>query len=65
MHVLALIGSPRKGGNTDLLVEMFRRSFAFLEMEYHGAVLGTAYDKGDVLRDRSAMDAARALGESL
>ena len=52
-------------GDADLTVEMFRRSLAYLEVDLSGNVLGTAYDRGDILADTEAMAKAAALGASL
>jgi multimeric flavodoxin WrbA len=63
----AALVAPAKDGPAegDLLVEMFRRSFDYLEVEFLGQALGTAYDKGDILNDSSAIDRARAIGSKL
>ena len=47
------------------LVEMFRRSIDYLGMTYKGAVLGTAYDRGEIKNDKAAMKEAYDLGSSL
>jgi multimeric flavodoxin WrbA len=52
-------------GDADLTVEMFRRSLEYLEVELTGYVLGTAYDRGDILADTEAMAKAAALGAAL
>ena len=52
-------------GDADLLVEFFRRVCATLKMEVAGVVLGTAYDRGEILADREAMEAASTVGASL
>jgi multimeric flavodoxin WrbA len=63
----ALLAVPAGDGPPEaaLLTEMFRRSFGYLKMEFAGQVLGTAYDRGDILRDTEAMETAAALGKSL
>ncbi len=52
-------------GDADLLVEMFRRSFEMLGIEFVGQVLGKAYDKKEILEDKKAMAQATRLGRSL
>ena len=52
-------------GDADLLVEFFRRVCSTLNMEFAGVVLGTAYDRGEILADREAMEAATTVGASL
>jgi len=47
------------------LVEMFRMSFDYLEMKYAGKILVTAYDKGEIAKDKKAMKRAYDLGASL
>lgn len=62
-----LVAAPAKDGpgEGDLLVEMFRRSFEYLEMEFSGHVLGTAFERKEILEDEQAMAAAFKLGEGL
>ncbi len=52
-------------GDADLIVEMFRRSFDMLGIEFVGQVLGKAYDKKEILKDEKAMEQAVKLGKSL
>ena len=52
-------------GDADLLVEFFRRVCTTLHMEFAGVVLGTAYDRGEILVDFEAMEAATTVGASL
>jgi len=52
-------------GDADLLVEFFRRVCTTLNVEFAGVVLGTAYDRGEILADREAMEAAATVGASL
>lgn len=47
------------------MVEMLRLSFAYLEMELAGQVLGTAYERGEIKDDQAAMQGAYDLGASL
>jgi multimeric flavodoxin WrbA len=63
----AILVAPAKEGPTDadLLLEMFRRSFEWLEMEFLGPVLGTAYDREDIRKDKEAMEKAAELGAAL
>lgn len=49
----------------DLLEDLVRRSLGALDVSYLGSVLATGYDRGDVLRDTAALDAAASLGASL
>jgi multimeric flavodoxin WrbA len=52
-------------GDADLLCEMFRRTCAALDITLEGFVLGTAYDRREILQDTAAMQAARELGARL
>ena len=63
----AILVAPAGDGPGDaaLLCEMLRRSTAYLGMEWAGEVLATAYDLGDIIRDRAAIEAAVALGTNL
>lgn len=63
----AVIVAPAGDGpkEADLLVEMLRRSFAYLELDLVGTVLGTAYEREEILQDGRAMAAAGALGARL
>lgn len=49
----------------DLTVEMFRRSFSFLGMDFAGCVMGKGYDGGDVRNDERALAEAVLLGDRL
>ena len=63
----AILVAPAGDGpaQADLLENMVHRSFASLDVAYLGSVLATGYDRGDVLRDGAALDAASSLGASL
>jgi len=50
---------------SDLVVEMFRRSLGFLDVELVGFVQGKAYDRGEIHLDVDAMAHAQALGATL
>jgi len=47
------------------LLEMFRMSFEYLNMEFIGYILGTAYEKKEILNDEKSMDEAFRLGFTL
>jgi len=47
------------------LVEMFRKSFDYLGMEFGGKVLATAYEKAEVAKNRKELRKAYELGISL
>ena len=47
------------------LVEMFRMSFKYLDIEFAGQVLGTAYEKREILSDQKALKQAYEIGVSL
>lgn len=47
------------------LIEMFRMSFDYLEMECAGVILATAYERGEVRDDQEALNNAYGLGASL
>ena len=47
----------------DLTIEMFKRSFAALEMEYIGAVISKSYDIGEAGQDISAINSAKDLAK--
>jgi multimeric flavodoxin WrbA len=47
------------------LIKMLRMSFDYLGIEYAGKVLGTAYEKGEILQDKQEMNKAYKLGMSL
>jgi multimeric flavodoxin WrbA len=63
----AILVSPANDGpkEADLLVEMLRRSFMHLGVRFAGSVLGTAYDRGDILKDEAAVEEAARIGRSL
>lgn len=63
----AILVAPAGDGpdEADLLIEMFRRSFGYLDMEMVGQVLGRGYDRGDILKDEAAMSKAAELGKRL
>lgn len=48
-----------------LLVAMLRRALGYLHVELVGEVLGTAYERGEILGDRAALERAGALGAAL
>ncbi|MGD2187042.1 MAG: flavodoxin family protein [Desulfobacterales bacterium] len=47
------------------LVEMFRLSFDYLEVEFVGKILGTAYERKEILNTKEVLSAAYDLGASL
>jgi len=47
------------------LVEMFRRTFDYLEVEFVGRILAKAYEKGEVSQNQKALQEAYQLGASL
>ena len=49
----------------DPLLEMFRRMFLYLKMEFAGKILVKAYNKGEITKDMEEMARAYALGASL
>lgn len=63
----AVVAAPAGDGpgDADLLVELLRRVCAALKMELAGVVLGTAYDRREILSDGEAMNTAREIGASL
>ena len=63
----AVLVAPAGDGPSEAepLSEMIRRSCAYLDIDYLGEVLGTAYDRGDILGDRQAMQRARTVGAEL
>ncbi|MDC7234795.1 MAG: flavodoxin family protein [Spirochaetales bacterium] len=63
----ALVVTPAADGPGDCepAIEMFKRSFSYLNMKFTGSVPGTAYRKGEILQDGEAMNAARSLGQGL
>jgi multimeric flavodoxin WrbA len=63
----AVVVSPSAEGPVacEPLLEMFRRSFAYLRMEFVGEVLVKAYEKGEVAKNKLEMDRAFELGASL
>ena len=46
------------------LVEMFRMSFYYLEIEFIGKILGEAYERGEIMDDHEALRNAYNLGAS-
>lgn len=52
-------------GDCDLTIEMFKRIFAALEIEYIGEVTAEAYDAGDVNEDGSAIESAKNLANAI
>jgi len=63
----AVVVSPSAEGPVacDPLLEMFRRMFLYLKMEFVGSVLVKAYDKGKIAENKEEMARAYALGASL
>ncbi len=47
------------------LLKMFRLSFDYLGIEFTGKILGTAYEKGEIVQDEREMKKAYKLGVSL
>lgn len=48
-------------GDCDLTIEMFKRSFNALGVDYIGAVTSKAYDAGDAYNDKQAMQSIEEL----
>jgi len=44
------------------MVEMFRLSFDYLDMEFKGKILATAYERGEIKNNRSALKEAYDFG---
>ena len=63
----AVVVAPAGDGPSDgqLGVDFFQRVCTTLKMDLVGAVLGTAYDRREILDDREAMAMASAIGASL
>ena len=49
----------------DPLIEMFRMSFDYLEMEFTGKILAKAYERGEIKDDHEVLKNAYDLGASL
>lgn len=49
----------------ETLIEMFRMSFEYLEMEFTGKILAEAYERGEIKDDNEVMKNAFDLGASL
>ena len=47
------------------LVEMFRKSFAYLGMEFAGAILPKAYERGEIKENQEELQKAHEFGTSL
>jgi len=47
------------------LIEMFRMSFDFLEMEFAGTIVAAAYERGEIKEDEKTLRNAYDLGASL
>lgn len=47
------------------LLEMFRKSFGYLGMEFEGKILATAYEKAEVTQNKEELRKAYELGMSL
>ena len=63
----ALVITPAAEGPNacDPLIEMFRMSFDYLEMEFAGKILATAYERGEIKRNEQELKDAYDLGISL
>jgi multimeric flavodoxin WrbA len=63
----AIVVSPSAEGPTasDPLLEMFRRMFLYIGVEFAGKILVKAYDKGAVVENKKELDKAYAMGASL
>ena len=63
----AVVVSPSAEGPVacDPLLEMFRRMFLYLKMEFAGKVLVKAYDKGEIAENKKELKKAVVLGASL
>lgn len=63
----AVVVSPSAEGPVacDPLLEMFRRMFEYLKMEFVGKVLVKAYEKGEIITNKKEMQKAYKLGASL
>ena len=66
-HKRAALLLPAGAGHKDcdLTIELFRRSFEALEIELLGTVTAEAYDEGDVLKDKEAMESIKNLAENI
>jgi len=61
-----LVAPCQEGPNAcGALVEMFRKSFDYLGMEFAGKVLATAYEKAEVAKNQQELRKAYELGMSL
>jgi len=62
---ILLLPAGSGAGDCDLTIQMFRRIFKTLQLEYFGAVTAEAYDEGDVLKDEKAMQEIRDMAIKL
>lgn len=63
----AVVVSPSAEGPVacDPMLEMFRRMFIYLKMEFAGTILVKAYDKGEISEDKEELEKAYVLGATL
>ncbi|MCW8801893.1 MAG: flavodoxin family protein [Candidatus Bathyarchaeota archaeon] len=47
------------------MLEMFERMFTYIKVQLAGTVFGKAYNKGDILKEQTALEQAYSLGASL
>ncbi|HTY63147.1 MAG TPA: flavodoxin family protein [Acidobacteriota bacterium] len=47
------------------LIQMFRMSFEYLDMDFAGSILAKAYEKGEIRNNLAELDRAYALGKSM
>jgi hypothetical protein len=63
----AVVVSPSAEGPVacDPMLEMFRRMFIYLKMEFAGTILVKAYDKGAISEDKEELERAYVLGATV
>jgi multimeric flavodoxin WrbA len=62
---LLVTPSEEGEGACQCLVEMFRKSFCYVGMEFLGAVLPKAYERGDIKKNQEELRKAYDFGSSL
>jgi hypothetical protein len=61
-NAVVIIPAAEGPNACDPLVEMFRMSFDYLEMEFTGRILAQAYERGEIKNDNEVLKNAYDLG---
>lgn len=62
---ILLLPAGSGSGDCDLTIEMFKRTFKALQIGYVGVATAKAFDEGDVMNDKNALEEIKVLASKI